>query len=89
VSSYRAAAASAVAVRCPSLVGHDTQAGEEFVRVAVICMSPVCLSVGRYRFINYRVGSGAEFRAAAEGLPVGSASVSVSRAGQSSERHPR
>jgi len=32
-------------------LGSDT-----YPRVVVICMSPVCLSVGRYRFIKYRGG---------------------------------
>jgi len=34
------------------------RAGEEVIRVAAVYMLPVCLSVGRYRFINYRGGCG-------------------------------
>ena len=34
------------------------RAGEEAIRIVVICVSPVCLSVGRYHFINYRGGGG-------------------------------
>jgi len=34
------------------------RAGEEAMRILVGYMSPVCLPVGRYRFINYRGGGG-------------------------------
>jgi len=48
VSSYRAAAASDVAVRCPSLVGHDTRARgrakKSYVSRSYACRRSVCRS---------------------------------------------
>jgi len=43
-------------VRRSSDMTRGRAGGREAIRVAVICVSPVCLSVGRYHFINYRGG---------------------------------